>query len=79
MDAWHSADGKRSVVCVSGEDFSFDEMLGLPTRYVISPQVWDEIRDSLGTTDERMAKFYIRSYIINLHIQFDYANWGDEI
>ena len=25
MDAWHSADGTRLVVCVSGEDFNFDE------------------------------------------------------
>ena len=70
MDTWHSADGERSVVCVSGEDFSFDEMLGLSPRYVIAPQAWNEIRDSLGTTDERMAKFYIRSRIINMD------NWG---
>ena len=66
MDAWHSADGTRSVVCVSGEDFNFDEMLGLPRRYVIAPQVWNEIRDSLGITDKRMVKFYIRSRIINM-------------
>ncbi len=27
MSEWRSADGKRAVVCVSGEDFRFEDML----------------------------------------------------